>query len=177
MSAQDTNGIVKASLRWLKKRIVFQGTLGVVPLAVTAGLMCFPAHADSTNSNEDKAHRHLHKQPDYGSSHRHWSAPSEATVRANPVHANKASITRGGAIFHGRCVVCHGAYGHGRGPMAAALNPPPVDLVVMVPRHTDGDLAWKIANGRGSMPPWKGMLSDEQIWHVVNYLRSLNHAR
>jgi hypothetical protein len=25
----------------------------------------------------------------------------------------------------------------------------------MAAHHPDGDLAWKIANGRGAMPPWK----------------------
>jgi len=40
--------------------------------------------------------------------------------------------------------------------------------------HTDGDLHYWIANGLpGGMPAWVGTLSDEEIWHVINYLRGL----
>jgi mono/diheme cytochrome c family protein len=113
---------------------------------------------------------HSHNQ------HSHWSAPPEAVARLNPIPARQRSIARGEAIYHYRCVACHGAGGQGDGPVAAALSATtrPTDLVAMVPHHTDGDLGWKIANGRGFMPQWKGVLSEEQIWDVINYLRALS---
>ncbi len=43
----------------------------------------------------------------------------------------------------------------------------------MAGHHPDGDFAWKITNGRGPMPGWKGTLTDEQIWNVVNFIQSL----
>ena len=51
------------------------------------------------------------------------------------------------------------------------LKPPAANLKVMAPQHSDGDLAWKIAEGRGAMPPWKGTLSENDIWDVVNYIK------
>ncbi len=105
--------------------------------------------------------------------HKHWSAPPEAAKRANPVPRDQDSIGRGKKLFQMHCVVCHGPEGKGDGPAAAGLTLKPPDLVRMAGHHPDGDLAWKIANGRGAMPAWKGKLSDKDIWHLVNLIQSL----
>ena len=39
-------------------------------------------------------------------------------------------------------------------------------------KETDGELFWKISNGRGPMPPWKH-LPDQERWELVNYIRTL----
>jgi mono/diheme cytochrome c family protein len=39
-------------------------------------------------------------------------------------------------------------------------------------KETDGELFWKITNGRPPMPPWQ-QLPAEQRWELVNYLRTL----
>lgn len=100
-----------------------------------------------------------------------WNAPEEAAAQPNPVPADADSIARGEALFAQNCVVCHGANGEGDGPLAASLKPPPADLRVMAPMHPPGDLAWKIAEGRGAMPSWRQTLSEQQIWDLVNYLK------
>ena len=104
----------------------------------------------------------------------HWSAPEAAAKRANPVPATKASLEQGRQLFKQNCLACHGPTGRGDGPAAASLHPHPADLAIMAGHHPDGDLAWKIANGRGAMPPWKGALSEQQIWTLVTYIRSLS---
>lgn len=106
----------------------------------------------------------------------HWMAPPEALKRRNPIPADRASLERGKKLFQANCISCHGATGKGDGPVAAALNPKPADLTAMAGRHPDGDYAWKIANGRGAMPAWKGTLTDNQIWDVVNYIQKLGPA-
>ena len=103
--------------------------------------------------------------------HRHWAAPPGATRTPNPIAADSASVKRGGEIYAKYCAVCHGAAGRGDGPAAKGLSPPPPDLKVMAPHHPDGDLAWKIAEGRGPMPAWKDVLTKNQIWDAVNYLK------
>ena len=103
----------------------------------------------------------------------HWSAPLAAAKRRNPMPANAASLDQGRQLFKQNCIVCHGAEGRGDGPAAASLKPQPADLAFMAGHHPDGDLAWKIANGRGAMPAWKGRLSDDQIWLLVNYIKTL----
>ena len=41
-----------------------------------------------------------------------------------------------------------------------------------VQKQTDGEIFWKISNGRGAMPPWKH-LPEKERWELVNYIRSL----
>ena len=103
----------------------------------------------------------------------HWTAPDEAARKPNPVQAKADSFQRGKAIYKQYCVSCHGPQGRGDGPVALALDPRPADLAVLANHHPPGDLAWKIGEGRGAMPPWKGVINETQIWDVVNYLKSL----
>ncbi len=103
----------------------------------------------------------------------HWMAPEDAAKRRNPISADGASLARGKNLYQANCASCHGAQGKGDGPAGKALNPKPADLATMAGRHPDGDFAWKIANGRGPMPAWKGTLSEAQIWDAVNFIQSL----
>lgn len=121
----------------------------------------------------DGTHPHMHKSDAAKSSamHDHWMAPPEAARTSNPIPAKPESIQRGREIYKRNCVSCHGAKGEGNGPAANALPTPPADLAKMAPQHSDGDLAWKIAEGRAPMPAWEGVLSEHEIWHVVNYLK------
>ena len=41
-----------------------------------------------------------------------------------------------------------------------------------VQSDTDGELFWKITNGRGSMPAWR-QLPETERWQIVNYIRTL----
>ena len=116
---------------------------------------------------------HMEHGHDMGAAQAHWSAPPQAAKRRNPVPSNTASIEQGNKLFQANCASCHGPLGRGDGPTAASLNPRPADLAAMAGHHPDGDLAWKIENGRGAMPPWKGSLSENQIWTLVNYIKSL----
>lgn len=121
-----------------------------------------------------------HKGMDHGAMHAaddHWNAPPEQAKRKNPAPKNAASLARGKKIYTDNCVSCHGASGRGDGPAGKALTPKPADLVAMAGNHPDGDYAWKIENGRGPMPPWKGVLTQNQIWDVVNYVQSLGGAK
>ena len=106
--------------------------------------------------------------------HGHWSAPPEAVKRANPIPRDQTSIARGKNLFKTHCTVCHGPEGRGDGPAAAGLNPKPPNLVEMSGHHPDGDIAWKIENGRGVMPAWKGRLIEKDIWHLTNFIQTLS---
>ncbi len=102
-----------------------------------------------------------------------WVAPASAKSLKNPFSGN-SSINKGKSIYKTRCVVCHGDKGKGDGPAGKALNPPPADhTAAAVQSQTDGELFWKISEGRGPMVGWKLILSEEERWHLVNYLRTL----
>ena len=100
-----------------------------------------------------------------------WVAPADAKATKNPVKG----IGNAKKTVETNCVSCHGASGKGDGPAAVALPPPkPANWTSpAIQKETDGELFWKISNGRGAMPPWKH-LPDQERWQVVNYIRTLN---
>ena len=77
-----------------------------------------------------------------------WMAPQEEADRPNPVKADAASIERGKGLFMEYCTTCHGEEGRGDGPVAARLPVETPDLSETAGTSKDGDLAWKIANGK-----------------------------
>jgi Cu/Ag efflux protein CusF/cytochrome c553 len=122
---------------------------------------------------EDGAGHHdtgAQEAPSHGA---HWMAPDAAQGRKNPTPADHESIARGAVLFKTNCVLCHGPSGRGDGAVAASLDPRPADLVVMAGMHPAGDFAWKIANGRGMMPAWNELLSEAEIWDLVNFIKRL----
>ncbi len=101
-----------------------------------------------------------------------WKAPAGAKGAKNPV-AKAVGLVDGKASFERNCVLCHGSGGRGDGPAGAALNPKPKSLVdKTIQSQSDGELFWKISEGRGVMPPWK-QLPEKERWSLVHYLRSL----
>ena len=103
----------------------------------------------------------------------HWSAPAAEKARANPVPLTHAGLIEASELYRDNCAACHGGDGRGMGPHAEDLRTPPANLFAMAPVHADGDLRWKIAKGRGEMPGWEEVFSDDQIWKLVHYMKSL----
>jgi len=102
-----------------------------------------------------------------------WEAPAEAKKVKNPVKASPAVIEAAKKITTTQCAPCHGTSGKGDGPAAAALPVKPADWTSKaVQAETDGEIFWKITNGRGPMPAWKH-LSENERWGLVHYIRSL----
>jgi len=98
----------------------------------------------------------------------------QAGLPSNPVFPDADSIAKGRALYEANCIACHGRTGVP--PPGLNLNPYPLDLTVHVPQHPDGQLYRFIANGipGTAMPAWKEQgMTDEEIWHLVNYLRTL----
>lgn len=106
----------------------------------------------------------------------HWSSPKGEQSRKNPIKSTSESIKCGSNTYQLLCTSCHGATALGDGPMADQLEPKPTNLKAMSGGHSDGDFAWKIANGRGAMPAWKDVLKEEQIWDLVNFIQSLQNT-
>ncbi len=93
----------------------------------------------------------------------------------NPFPHSAASVARGQSLFEHYCVTCHGATGRGDGPAAASLPAPMDDLSGLAPPpiFPDGVVAYRIANGNNLMPAWKSVLSESEIWDLINFIRSL----
>jgi mono/diheme cytochrome c family protein len=103
-----------------------------------------------------------------------WRAPASAANRPNPVPVNANTIALGQKLYVANCLTCHGAQGKGDGPGGAALEKKPADLGGRIKStgESDGELFWKISEGRAPMVTWKAQLSETQRWELVNYLRA-----
>ncbi len=103
-----------------------------------------------------------------------------ATHEPNPLKATPEDVEAGKRIFGYYCVVCHGRDGQNTGvPFAANMSPPIPSLASAdIQRYSDGQLKWVIENGifPSGMPASKGTLSDDDMWHIVVYLRHLPPA-
>lgn len=99
-----------------------------------------------------------------------------AAVAPNPIPRSLQSINRGRQLFHHYCEACHGAEGRGDGPVAASLPRRPEDLteIAPLPYFPDGVLEYLIANGGEVMPAWKTVLRADDIWDLINFIRSLH---
>ena len=120
------------------------------------------------------------------------SAPSGDSSGSRPASQTEPAGTggppgldQGAALYKQYCAACHGPEGKGNGPAAAGLPVTPAD-------HTNGAVMGKISDAElfkaikeggqavgksPAMPPWAGMLKDEQIRALVLYVRSLAKSR
>ena len=102
-----------------------------------------------------------------------WNAPARAAAKKNPIPANAAAIEAGKKVFEKECLSCHGPNGKGDGPKAAQIKTPPRDLSsAQVTAQSDGALYWKLNEGRNPMPKFDELLTDDQRWQVIDYLRT-----
>lgn len=99
--------------------------------------------------------------------------PAEFSGQTNPLGADAA--TEGANVFKTNCESCHGPQGHGDGPAGVALDPQPKNLGELQATAGDDYLYWRINTGKEgtSMVAWKGVLTDEQIWQAVAFIRTL----
>jgi mono/diheme cytochrome c family protein len=104
----------------------------------------------------------------------HWMAPTTEAAKANPIRVTVGSIQQGEKIYQNNCSSCHGENADGNGMAGMMLKPKPADLRAMAGFHPDGDFAYKIREGRGAMPAWKNVLQDNQVWHLVNYIQTMD---
>ena len=103
-----------------------------------------------------------------------WVAPARATRKANPIAADAKSIAAGKALFTKQCFSCHGEAGKGDGPAAANLTKKPGNLSdPKLATQADGALFWKITEGRTPMPTFEKLLTEEERWNVINFVRTL----
>ena len=95
----------------------------------------------------------------------------------NPVARTSESINRGADRYAIYCAVCHGEGGAGDGPVAVSLGGTVRNLLGDdVRRFSDGRIYTAIRHGFGLMPGYGHVLTIEDRWNVVNYVRVLQGA-
>jgi mono/diheme cytochrome c family protein len=112
-----------------------------------------------------------------------WELPEDADKTKNPTTATPESIAKGKELYlersKGNCVFCHGEAGTGNEANLPKLRRKPADLTnkERMTAMTDGEVFWKVSKGiQGIMPTGEKRMTEEERWHVVNYVRTLVKA-
>jgi mono/diheme cytochrome c family protein len=99
---------------------------------------------------------------------------TEVRTLKNPLPASAENVAAAKMIYADKCEHCHGIGGRGDGPDASLYEIRPADLtaqkLVLIP---EGELFFKISEGRRPMPAFRGQLTREQRWQLVHFVRSL----
>lgn len=141
----------------MRRRIVM---LSIVSLALLLASGYAPGSASS------------HYQPAQGSPEK--LTIEEAKQLKSPVPFTKSSIDRGRTLFNNDCTACHGPDGKAQVDVVADatnLTDPPL----WKSGTAEGQIFRSIRDGAGlTMPPYKTLIrNEEDIWHLVNFIRSL----
>ena len=99
----------------------------------------------------------------------------------SPTDFAASSIVQGAALYPDHCAMCHGPNGRGDGPAAKRLPVPPADLTAdHLWMHSDGDLFWWLTHGIEApegglaMPGFADILSEDDRWNLIDYIRAFN---
>jgi mono/diheme cytochrome c family protein len=99
----------------------------------------------------------------------------EAKALKNPLANTKESVTRGRRLYMtSGCVSCHG--NDGKAMIEVVANATDLTNPSIYKSGTlEGEVFRSIRDGAGvAMPPFKAQIShEEDIWHLVNFIRSL----
>jgi mono/diheme cytochrome c family protein len=102
-----------------------------------------------------------------------WS--SRAGVPPVPTDL-QASIEQGKKLYATDCSMCHGSDGKTPTDTGRWMYPRAADLTLpQVQGYADRELFWVIKNGirLSGMPAFGRVESDENIWNLVNYVKTL----
>ncbi len=97
--------------------------------------------------------------------------PAEVTKETkNPLTDLAAASAKGKPLYDQNCAFCHGATGASEGVFEPK---PPMLNAGDVPQDPDGEIFLTVKNGKGKSMPAQKRLTDEQIWQVTAYVRTL----
>lgn len=132
-----------------------------VMVAALVWLCAFASGAAQAAQTQHKSEAHHHP---------------EAAKLKNPIAATPESLAEGKKLFERLCAECHGDEGKGDGMAGEDMTPPPANLTDADWEHgsTDGEIYVVIRDGtRQGMQRFGNKLTAQQLWHLVNYVRSL----
>lgn len=104
-----------------------------------------------------------------------WPVPAADKAKKNPVPSSAESIKAGKELWSTYCKSCHGTKGLGDGTKAAQLKTEPGDFSLpSFQSQTDGEMFYRLSEGRDDMPASKKKVPDEEDrWNLVNFMRTL----
>ena len=148
-------------------------------LRMTAALLfvsCFTFAQDKPAAQEQPA---AQDKPAASKSSTPSPIPVEAMHQVNPVKATPESLAAGKKWYGYDCEMCHGKPGDGKGSVGTDMKLTMSDFSdpASLKDKTDGELLYIIKNGKGQMPPEGDRLKGNELWNLVNYVRSLANKK
>lgn len=162
------------------------GLVGVFLLAACGGAPAAPptqavveqedVHEEEVEAEHEDEAEHVDEHgPEEHMAGTGHDVPEEAAAVPNPIEMDDESLETGASLYAANCAVCHGETGEGDGPGAEGLEQEPADLhEAHVQENSDGALFYIVSHGRPDtpMPAWEEVLSENERWHLVNFLRT-----
>jgi mono/diheme cytochrome c family protein len=103
-----------------------------------------------------------------------YKVSAEDAQKENPVKPTPESLAKGKKTYAIDCAMCHGDNGDGKGDLAADMkNVTDFTAPDAMKNRTDGELFYIMRKGKGDMPPEGDRAKNDDIWNLVNYIRSL----
>jgi glucose/arabinose dehydrogenase len=103
-----------------------------------------------------------------------WNAPADVSKLENPFPNDTFTVKKGKELYNLYCAHCHGEIGFGDGPARGPLGQRPASFhKEKFKKQSNGDIFWKINTGRKDMPSFEKVLSEEQRWQLVSYIRNI----
>jgi len=103
-----------------------------------------------------------------------WIVPADKQNRLSTFPFNDETRKAGENIYNVNCKSCHGTPGKAN---FINLVPPPGDPATSkIQINKDGEIFYKVTTGRGPMPSFKSVLSTNEIWNVISFVRSFNSS-
>lgn len=103
-----------------------------------------------------------------------WVVPADKKGKLSSFPFNEETRKAGEKLYSINCLSCHGTPGKAN---YLPLVPPPGDPATeKIQKNSDGEIFYKLSVGRGQMPSFRSVLTSNDIWNVISFLRSFNAA-
>lgn len=103
-----------------------------------------------------------------------WMVPGDRKDRLSTFPFSEETRQAGERQYLINCKSCHGTPGKSN---FQNLVPPPGDPATeKIQKNSDGEMFYKVSEGRGQMPSFKNVLTSTDIWNIVSFIRSYNSS-
>lgn len=104
----------------------------------------------------------------------HAAIAKQAPLQTNPVSLSEDNLKSGATTYKAMCARCHSTPQGNPSVYGQSFYPPAPQLSGGMSTYTESQLFWIIKHGirNTGMPAWGSMLSDEEIWQIVNLLKN-----
>jgi len=103
-------------------------------------------------------------------------ADKHKPVGDTPIPPTAANLTDGATAYEQHCAVCHGGAKTKISPLQNKFSPPAPQLLNRIPHDPPSWIFWVTKHGvrMTGMPTWTGILSDDQIWKIVAFIKNID---